>query len=179
VQWSRTTHATGQQWSICHDPRTLRTGTAAGSRPSWRILWTWQSPDGFHSGPNYPAIAVADAQGLLVVLVRPRELRTVYVMRLDPFGRPAWPEPRALPWPGLFDIELTLVVGHPTGTFHVAWFPGSLGWFDAEAEPLWDEPIPHGQQRFLPRAAVRRWPRRRLVHRLWVLRGLRHTPVRA
>jgi hypothetical protein len=179
VQWSRTTHAAGQQWSISHDPRTLRTGTAAGSRPSWRILWTWQSPDGFHSGPNYPAIAVADAQGLLVVLVRPRELRTVYVMRLDPFGRPAWPEPRALPWPGLFDIELTLVVGHPTGTFHVAWFPGSLGWFDAEAEPLWDEPIPHGQQRFLPRAAVRRWPRRRLVHRLWVLRGLRHTPVRA
>lgn len=106
------------------------------------ILWTWQSPAGFTAGPNYPAIATVGTDDLLVVLIRPRELRTVYVMRLDPLGRPRWPEPRALPWPGLRDIELTVVVGHPTGTFHVAWFPGSLGWFDAEAGPLWEEPIP-------------------------------------
>ena len=113
-----------------------------------RILWTWQSPDGFFSGPNYPAIAIAGAQELIVVLVRPRELRTAYVMRLDPLGRPRWAEPRALPWPGLFDIELTAVVGHPTGTFHVGWFPGSIGWFDAEAEPLWDEPLYGGTSDF-------------------------------
>jgi hypothetical protein len=113
-----------------------------------RILWTWQSPDGFFSGPNYPAIAIAGAQELIVVLVRPRELRTAYVMRLDPLGRPRWAEPRALPWPGLFDIELTAVVGHPTGTFHVGWFPGSVGWFDAEAEPLWDEPLYGGTSDF-------------------------------
>ncbi|MBN8615042.1 MAG: hypothetical protein J0L92_30880 [Deltaproteobacteria bacterium] len=113
-----------------------------------RILWTWQSPPGFTAGPNHPAIATVGIHDLIVVLVRPRELRTVYVMRLDPLGRQRWSEPRALPWPGRTDIELTLVVGHPSGTFHVAWFPGSLGWFDAEAAPLWEEPIPRWESDF-------------------------------
>ena len=64
-----------------------------------RQLWTWQSPRGYASGPFYPAIAVAGADDLIVVLVRPAEGRTVYVMRLDGMGRQRWPEPRALPWP--------------------------------------------------------------------------------
>ena len=85
-------------------------------RPDMSFAWTWTSPRGFVSGPQWIAADVVGDQ-TRILLYQPASGQRVYVQGLDANGQERWPEPlliRTLPGDPLHQTRLA---AHLDGSF--------------------------------------------------------------
>ncbi|MFO0708606.1 MAG: hypothetical protein U0353_02135 [Sandaracinus sp.] len=121
-------------------------------RDDGSFAWTWESPRGYVSGPNWPGGAVVGDDDILVLLYQPASRDTISVVRLSAMGEPSTPEPRVL-MGGISPGGFTVVDGgfvaasHADGSFHILWAEYNnlhLQLFGPDLEPQWASDVVSG-----------------------------------
>ena len=114
-------------------------------RPDMSFAWTWTSPTGFVSGPDWVA---ADTFGdeTRILLYQPASRMRVYVQGLDAEGRDVWPEPlvirdfsMSMSGASAQLVELTRLAAHRDGSFtaHTSGaFEYETTYFDPTGAPI-------------------------------------------